>query len=230
MTKYQLKELKNGHLVLTTERYEYDLHYQEMSRSGSKFYFRIPIHDMVVTVNGHDLHPGYGLDPSRQQAAYLSEVVKIAASPRRSFQYVEIGAGLGEFIPTIARFSLKKRPIVIDPANYELMLEMFGQMEKYVELPSDQDELDKLVRRAKIICDSSKVHLVNSTLGTALREHPELRGIGDVVIECYGPGYWHTESTEPQDINGLEQQLVKAGGTLYNRLFRWDGAEVGAEQ
>ena len=43
-----------------------------------------------------------------------------------SFQYVEIGAGLGEFM-TYLTSGLRKdspKPIVIDPANYELLLEM----------------------------------------------------------------------------------------------------------
>lgn len=140
------------------------------------------------------------------------------------FKYLEIGAGLGGFIPFLAlewSQRLESKPIVIDPADYRLMAHML-RYAKELRLGADIDKrLDELIQRAEIILDPEKVYLVNMALGEAIRSMPELQSVADVVIDLLGPvNYPWTEisaSTAYQaDIENIvlkmEKTLLKPHG------------------
>ena len=139
---------------------------------------------------------------------------------------IEIGAGLGEFIPYIIRTGIKTRPTVIDPANYELMLTMllYGADEAQTRnLP------EKLVARLRtysercaLIIDRTKVNLINKTLIEAVRDHSELIYSGDVVVDHYGPSHYPESELRAGNFTGsyagairhlqeLRQLLCKPG-------------------
>ena len=142
-----------------------------------------------------------------------------------NFQYLEVGAGLGGFIPFLVNESSQRpvsKPIVIDPANYLLMSQML-EYAKGLDLDAEINEyLDKLMGRAQTILDPQKVHLVNMKLGEALESKPELRGVADVVIDLYGPAnYPWTEISGQQGIDNeglakrvieMEKELLKPNG------------------
>ena len=146
-------------------------------------------------------------------------------------QYLEVGAGLGGFIPFLAiewGQRLVSKPIVIDPADYRLMAHML-RYAKELRLGTDIDKrLDELIKRAEIILDPGKVCLVNMKLGEALISTPELQGVSDVVIDLLGPvNYPWTEISGPKsddrDIENrvleMEKMLLKSNGL---HLFKPD--------
>lgn len=163
----------------------------------------------------------------KQYFDYFKELKTI--NPK--FQYLEVGAGLGGFIPFLAvewNQRLASIPIVIDPADYRLMAHML-RYAKQLNLGADVDKrLNELIQRAEIILDPKKVYLVNRTLGEAIRSMPELQGVADVVIDLLGPvNYPSTEfsgsTAHTADIESLvlemEKVLLKPNGL---HLFKYD--------
>ena len=85
-----------------------------------------------------------------------------------SLQYLEVGAGMGEFTPLVVRNNPRNIPIIIDPANYPLMLEM---LQFAYERPINEklrDKISILQERCKIIINPDKVNLINLPLEKAL--------------------------------------------------------------
>jgi len=158
---------------------------------------------------------------------YDEDVQEILFDPTK--QYVEIGAGLGEFIPRlVSEFNgdCKNLPIVIDPANYNLMQKMLkegiNQSNKRKVEGDIINRLETLIERCRIFRDSSKVKLINTSLGQALSEYPELKGLADFVIENRGAHYYpqveFPEGEKGQNIKNLgkihelRDSLLKQGG------------------
>jgi len=152
---------------------------------------------------------------------YSAAVQELLQKPEPQLQYLEIGAGLGEFIPKLVQFNIDKKPIVIDPAPYPIMEEMLRHIQPYITAQVHQERCAALLGRAAIIQDSSKVILINTTLGEALKNHPELKGIGDIIIDNYGAIKWSSrENVKTGDkIIALEGLLLRDGGTLYANEF-----------
>jgi hypothetical protein len=129
--------------------------------------------------------------------------------PEPDKQYLEVGAGLGEFVPKIVRElddRLSNRPVVIDPVDYGLLIEML-----YIATEEGMDEENDLVGReltgrARIITDSEKVKLYNLTLEEAVRNHPELTGCADLVVDCAGASSY---SRNTALVSELEKLLLK---------------------
>lgn len=144
---------------------------------------------------------------------------KIKINP--TLQYVEIGAGLGEFTPLIVSEygdSLKHKPIVIDPADYQVMKDIL----KYAARIGFGDELDekfnKWIERCEIISNPNKVTLINSTLENALSQHSWLNGIADVVTDNRGALTYRGEKSKGHILN-FEKNLLKLNGELVNDLW-----------
>lgn len=124
----------------------------------------------------------------------------------RDFQYVDVGAGLGGFIPYLVEdLGVNKKPIVIDPCDYAHMREMLITARQLVEGTALQPRIDMLLHRSEIYLDSSRVVLVQEPVQDAIRNHPELIGIADVVLDHWATGrYCH------KDMRDADTQLLKA--------------------
>lgn len=131
-------------------------------------------------------------------------------------QVVDVGAGLGEFVPKLAAQNPECKPIVIDPVNYDLMAEMLEFARPYVGL-WHLPRLNELSSRCATILDSSKVTLYNTFLSEALKNNPQLREVGDLVVDNFGPSIWPgTEKHIGCDgIDFLEMMLLKDKGSLF---------------
>ncbi len=109
----------------------------------------------------------------------------------RELQYIDVGAGLGEFTPNLIRKfdSLPYKPIIIDPFNYDLATEMMEYaFDKVPEI--SQPRLIELLDRIRIIKDKNKIRLINTKLSEAIVNFPEIMGISDVVLDSHG-AYTH---------------------------------------
>lgn len=161
----------------------------------------------------------------RNKKEYPKEIRELEINP--VFQYIEVGAGLAEFIPSIIsewNGKLLHMPIIIDPADYQLMQDMLLHAKDiYVDKPV-KERLEVILERASIILDPTKVRLVNTTLGQALLRYSWLEEIANVVIDFNGANMYF----EPYDrcstgvanmelesrMKNLERWLLKPRGVL----------------
>ena len=157
---------------------------------------------------------------SRELKNYKPEVRDLKTSPE--FQYTEVGAGLGEFIPYIASKGVPL-PMVIDPADYPLMKDMLMHMKSCLRSNDHEDYISCLIDRCEIIMDPGKVKLFNTYLGEALKKYPQLERSSDVVVDNWGPRRILVEANpkgESKDeirsyIEELEKRLLRLNGELY---------------
>ncbi|MBI2659178.1 hypothetical protein HYX05_03730 [Candidatus Woesearchaeota archaeon] len=175
--------------------------------------------ELMFTAPGHH---GHARITGRDLAQHHSEVGNMVINP--SFQYVEIGAGLGEFTPHLVKTTPHApKPIVVDPANYWLMKDVLDYA-RSLNLSARINKLAEILsKRAAVISDPSKVMLINMTLMEAFEAHPSLEGIADVVID-HGGAYSWCEETEKQAseigdkihtaIQDLERRLAKPSGKV----------------
>lgn len=142
-------------------------------------------------------------------------------------QYLEIGAGLGEFIPYLIeslKGKLTKKPIIIDFADHFLMLDMLWEARKLGLGSLRNDRLETLINRATIVLDKDRVSFINLRLGQALQLHPELETSADVIVDQCGAILYilnERQTLEGVDtldlgeaIKQLERRLLKKGGML----------------
>lgn len=142
-------------------------------------------------------------------------------------QYCEVGPGLGGFTPYLAHAQgIQKKPIAIDPANYELM----GEMLIYAQTLDVSDEIRKriaiVIERCTTMITPQKVMLINTTLGKAFKIHPKLYGIADVVVEHSGTNLYElSEACTPEDFTPCyrERELRDRVLTLTLTLKKKDG-------
>ncbi len=108
-------------------------------------------------------------------------------------QLVEVGAGLGQFVPLMVEnlgSSLKHRPIVIDPVQYDVVkthlqtiLDQFGNERVVCSL---EQRIQEFIKRCTILLGSDVLH-IRETLGNAIRLHPKtLLGKADAVVGLCG--------------------------------------------
>jgi hypothetical protein len=203
-------------LAIDISNREFGLH---EVKSPLEVHFEIPSRRLDF-----ELITGRDMDDYIDIASYHSNSGKSKLLPLdSSLQYVEIGAGLGEFTPYLIKqlgTSLRHKPIVIDPADYAIMKDMlhyaisqhFG--ERYDERCLEFSE------RCDIISDPEKVKLFSMTLGQAVKGFPELMQIGDVVIDlCGAKLYSYRESPDGSrlmhsQIEIWEKELTKSYGRL----------------
>jgi len=193
-------------LSIHTDDWNYSLYYQDDPyRLGHTFLFYQEGPKRKATITARDLH-------GSESMRYPAGLFKMTLKPGEGKQVIECGAGLGSFIPELVKYrSLIKTPIIIDPANYELMAEMLEYLKPHLKDPMMIWRVEELVSRCSSILDSSKVRLINSTLDQAIREHPEIIGTADIVVDNYGVLYW---SDDPETHNHLAS-LLKDDGLLY---------------
>ena len=145
------------------------------------------------------------------------------------FQYIEIGAGISEFIPSfVKKFgkTIEYKPIVIDPANYILMKDMVSYATN-LNLGEKYDLLfNKYIERINIITNPSKVSLLNLKLGDAVKKHAEILGVGDIIIDICGPSLFpyfesanKTESDLIKLILSYKKKLKKNSSSFQNYCF-----------
>lgn len=158
---------------------------------------------------------------ARDIGEYDEEIKSMIINP--SLQYVEVGAGLGEFIPRIIRRfgdSLVSRPIVVDPAKYEVMYSLLDFARKLETNTLMYDKLGELKDRCEIILDNKKVRLVNFTLEKAVSEFPELLGVADVVVDHIGASHYMEDH---ECAWRLEEKFLKWTGRLYSEVVKSKG-------
>jgi len=135
-------------------------------------------------------------------------------------QYLEVGPGLGEFIPyVVSKMKGKNKPIAIDLADYSLMRDILEYAREYFSAPENEDSsiverLDVLLGRVETITDPELVTFINEPLHEALDSHPELYGCADVVVDNFGALRWysHSGNTEEETVD-LERKLKKSPET-----------------
>ncbi len=132
----------------------------------------------------------------------------VPINPR--YQYVDVGAGLGEFVPAlVTRFGkLNYRPIIIDPANYRLMKEILTYAHNHGT--SSQKTIEAFLKRIDLITNPKLVRLINMKLGEAVETYPKLHGTADVVVDMAGPSmYCETEIHYGDKKLGLRDMLIE---------------------
>ena len=182
---------------------------------------------------------------ARDMEEYPGDIRDLKVNP--AGQYVFVGSGLGEELSYVRQRLATDAPLplVIDPARFDVMKKMIA----YARTLSFEDRdaihainrkrLEVLFRRCNLVTSPARVTLINTTLGTVLRERPEIRGIADIVIEHIGPSaYEFTESsTAPagdetatlaidqlvKQVRKLEGLLLKPSGILYSRNTTGNG-------
>lgn len=157
----------------------------------------------------------------RDVKEYHKDVQELFIDPY--LQYLEIGAGMGGFIPYVARFikGNGSRPIIIDPADYVLMKDML-EFAYDLDVRSDINyRILKLLYRCKTILDEDYVNLINLPLGEALEKNKELEEIADVVIDHIAASFYpfsektgHDVDKAVDEILDLEKKLLKPNGKL----------------
>jgi hypothetical protein len=158
---------------------------------------------------------------ARDMGEYDNEVKDLIIKP--DLQYLEVGAGLGEFTPSIIRKfngELLYRPIVIDPVNYDVMYSLIKFAKNLTNDNLMNVKLKELQDRCEIILDNTKVNLINLTLENALKTHPELVRVADVVVDNVGASHY-MENHEYAWY--LEKMLLKHNGFLFSEVVNTNG-------
>lgn len=140
-------------------------------------------------------------------------------------QYTEIGPGLGAAIPLLAERAENGEippPIAIDAVNYPLLRDLlyYGVELSEHENFSDQTRIRvrELFMRSRVLLENPHVRLINKPLGQAMKDHPELLGSSDHLIELYGPSFYaSTETKTPIQVRESALDLLKKGGKYQRR-------------
>lgn len=125
---------------------------------------------------------------------------------RKGVQYVEVGPGLGEFVPYVVKeqgYRPQPKPIVIERADYQTIKEMLliavfrNDVDKYFK-----DLINELIKRIAIYTNTNFVTLYNMSFEEAMEKYRDrLIGSADYVVNSFGP---YSERT-----NELERLLYK---------------------
>lgn len=204
--------------VIIYSNHGYKLHYcGNIEKPTTDMHF----HFSVKTNNGTKFDiSGRNLESKTKYGGYQQPLVEISKKPKKNLQYIEIGAGLGEFVPKITKENnLNYKPMIIDPANYNLLGDMLIYFQNKFQCNKHEEELSELIERCDIISDSSKVILFNKTLSQTLKYHQNLSEKGDIVIDNYGPSFWEgmEKNLNLNQVDKLELKLVRPNGSLYQR-------------
>ena len=173
---------------------------------------------------------------SRDLGDYIKAFAVLAKPLVNNHRYIEVGAGLGGFIPHIAKHT-RQPPTVIDGADYQRIHDMLSYAvnpQQYERLlghahpgiktlfqETTKPRIRTLMRRCETLLNPDKVNLINLPLSKALRYFPGIVASGDVVIDLYGaveyPRCDHgipagTHQEEHSRVLELEERLVAPGG------------------
>ena len=136
-----------------------------------------------------------------------------------NFKYVEIGAGLGEFIPNlIDRYGskLKYKPIVIDPINYSLIRDIINFTLSLDLTKKVSGRLKIILMRCLIILDNNKVILINIDLEQAVKSK-KILNIADVLIDMAGAAHYMKNYKYAWK---LERRILKPNGILLATVIK----------
>lgn len=121
----------------------------------------------------------------------INETPEIEQYLKPENQLIDIGGGLHEASVALTKkqsnLGLNKlKPIVIDPFNYEVGIEMLEHSINYQnEFPNYiNNKIDELIKRAYRIINPQKVKLINTTVENALKIS-ELKEVADIVFSSY---------------------------------------------
>jgi hypothetical protein len=151
-------------------------------------------------------------------------------------QLIEVGAGLSEpvvqWADHAARLSEKgPKPVVIDPADYVLMNEM---LEAAMELAPQEEHIARVLhilrtlkQRCTAILDPERIRLLPHTLKRAHKEHAELQGSADVVVDAFAAATYVAVNFDKPDVAGQrrrareraferERSFLKPEGKLFH--------------
>lgn len=155
---------------------------------------------------------------NRDVAQYQDELPGLPLDP--SLRYVEVAAGLGGLAEYVVRHPghRGKRPVVIDPANYDVMSKLMDYALHHTEaldMPQDtQRRVLDLAVRCDVMRDQTRVRLLNMTFAEAHERHPDLRGKADVVVELYGASLY-------PDVEGADKlEVLEASERHYHQYVQ----------
>jgi len=175
------------------------------SFSGKHFYFRYgPDKHGVPTVTGRDLSEHN--DSTREYVKNFEP----------NHQIIELGPGLGEFLPALRSAGLRRKPIAIDFVDYVLLERMLTEIKPRVGNPEHRRELQGLIDRARFYQNEENVDLRNQSFQEALKDS-SLYNSADVVVDNCGPNIWNKMvqvKGRKMKIRTAEKNLLRESGLL----------------
>jgi hypothetical protein len=206
LDKIQIKDLETNYTLCILLKEVPEFH---------KVCFYLPITAKHV---GHKGISGIMAITGRRINDYHPDIANLVINENN--QYIEVGAGLGEFSFKVSKLC-KKMPIIIDPVDYCTLYNLL-YYSKILDLDETYEKkIDLFIERCEKIINNYGVKLINLSLSDALEKMPELENLADVVVENFGPSYYpHTEnediSTEKAKklVYSLEKRLLKQNGML----------------
>ena len=154
----------------------------------------------------------------------VSKYPQIPFNP--NWQYVDVGCGLAEFIPSLVG-RVRKKPIAIEFASFNVMRFLLD----HTDARGQEERVQELQRRIQVYTDPSMVRLLNKPLGRAIRD-TTLHGSADVVIDSIGPTTYPESEFQKigfgkhdqalyrrlsERVREYELLLLKRGGQLITR-------------
>jgi len=169
-------------------------------------------HEFVVT--GRDFSTN-----RRDNDCYHPDLERLTKNPTDD-QVVEVGAGLGIFIPELVKANLAKTPIVIDPANYGLMYKMLREVRSEIDDTELEEELDILIERCEVYISGTGVKLIKTTFEKAINEHQDLIDCADIIVDNFGALRWYdlNAGSHPVLVGEGEARILKEGGLCYQNF------------
>ena len=145
----------------------------------------------------YDVHGGWmpvyyrSADEYVDRTGMPTNIVKTIV--QNQLQLVEVGAGIAELAPSIARAG-GKRPIVIDPLNYQAIFSLLQKACKKNISNENKRIARTLMERVSLYLDPRAIELMPLTLQQAyLQFGQKLSGIADVVVDVAGAIYYNAE-------------------------------------
>jgi hypothetical protein len=175
---------------------------------------RLGIHD--------DRYEPHAWITSRSTQRYFEFFSNQSLDKESGPQFVELGAGLGGFIPDLVRCQESLLPpIVIDPIDYTWVRTQLTELLSLSEVQCLGEQVRRDVEELLCRCDaymSPRVRHLQMPLRQAFQKHrDELIGIGDAVLDLYGATtYEENESFDdiPSVVNAL--RLLSEQGRFYS--------------
>lgn len=152
---------------------------------------------------------------ARDIKQYPREISTFLSNP--DLQYIDVGCGLGEFLPLLVKKQKKcsPKPIAIDPANYPLMKDILTYALTIDEGKRLSSNLDVLIERTNFFIESKKIILINEPIEKAVESHKEIIHFADGVVDNFGPHLYQTKFKNlAAPIECLEMRLLKPNGKL----------------
>ncbi|MBR9683818.1 hypothetical protein GOV03_04740 [Candidatus Woesearchaeota archaeon] len=204
MADYQIERFSKRIRVID-QNSDYTLTIDTAERTHLKpfrrFIFTIPRFDKgKMHVTARDL-PDYSL-----------EVQNLEIEPYK--QYLEIGSGLGEFMPDLVKQLApdSPKPIVIDYVDYHLLMGMIDYSKNLSLSKEINKRCEVLIDRASTILNPKKVTLITSPVEHFLLDEENF-GIADVIMDHFAASLYSHEKS----LNERIKKILKTNG-----VFIWE--------